>query len=274
MAEIIEVEVWKDVVGYEGLYEVSNLGRVKSIARNGTAGGLMSLNINRSGYIYVGLRKSNVQKYQLVHRLVGLAFIPLVDGKEMINHKDGNKTNNNLGNLEWVNNSENRKHAYANNLQKVNLDKAHEAAWENQKRKVKQFSLDGKIVAEFNSIQEAAITNGIGNTCISQCLSGRYKQSGGFMWKYSEDVNGDNINPLVETNTENSESGIKYIARDRNRNKWIVKVGKKYLGKFERIEDAIEAKEKYMQGIVVDYKVSENDISAGVRSGGFGSTGI
>ena len=250
MTEIIEGEIWKDVKGYEGFYKVSNLGRVKSIARNGTAGGLMSLNINRSGYIYVGLRKSNVQKYQLVHRLVGLAFIPLVDGKEMINHIDGNKSNNNLKNLEWVNNSENRKHAFANNLQKVNLDKAHEVAWENQKRKVKQFSLDGKFVSEFLSIQEAAIKNGIGRTGISQCLSGRYKQSGGFMWKYSEDVIGKSIDRLVETNTENSESGIKYIARDRNRNKWIVKVGKKYLGKFEKLEDAIEVKEKYMEEVI------------------------
>lgn len=266
-------EVWKDVKGYEGLYEVSNLGRIKSSQRSGTPGGIRKLNKNKYGYVYVMLNKSNKKKNHTVHRLVGLAFIPLVDGKELINHIDGNKSNNNLKNLEWVNHSENRKHAYANNLQKVNLDKAHEAAWENQKRKVKQFSLDGKIVAEFNSIQEAAITNGIGNTCISQCLSGRYKQSGGFMWKYSEDVNGDNINPLVETNTENSESGIKYIARDRNRNKWIVKVGKKYLGKFERIEDAIEAKEKYMQGVVVDYKISDNDCVTSGRYGGFGSTG-
>lgn len=243
-------EIWRNVKGYEGLYEVSNLGRIKSIQRSGTPGGVRKLNVNKYGYVYVMLSKSNKHKNHTVHRLVGLAFIPSVDGKELINHIDGNKSNNNLKNLEWVNNSENRKHAFANNLQKVNLDKAHEVAWENQKRKVKQFSLDGKFVSEFLSIQEAAIKNGIGRTGISQCLSGRYKQSGGFMWKYSEDVIGKSIDRLVETNTENSESGIKYIARDRNRNKWIVKVGKKYLGKFEKLEDAIEVKEKYMEEVI------------------------
>lgn len=105
------VEIWKDVVGYEGYYEVSSLGRV----RNTRSGEIKSQNVQTSGkYLQVSLWKLNREKRCLVHRLVAKAFIPNLSNKPQINHLDKNDQNNVVTNLEWVTCSENHKHAFAN----------------------------------------------------------------------------------------------------------------------------------------------------------------
>lgn len=117
-------EIWKDIAGYENLYQVSNLGRVKSLPRivtytrvsNGKKqkivshhkGRIMALPINGEGYIHVPITRGNNMR---VHRLVAEAFIPNPEGKPFINHIDGDKTNNRASNLEWCTNSENQRHA-------------------------------------------------------------------------------------------------------------------------------------------------------------------
>lgn len=94
--------VWKPVVGYEGLYEVSNTGLVKSLnCYNYKEPRLMKLGKRRDGYLSVGLSKNNRTKTKTVHRLVAEAFIPNPNNLEMVNHKDENRTNNNVENLEW-----------------------------------------------------------------------------------------------------------------------------------------------------------------------------
>lgn len=104
-------ELWKDVEGYEGLYMISNLGRVKSLHGSGRI-------LKQSGtiYLHVSFNKNGVQKGFLVHRLVGLAFIPNPDGKPEINHKDGDKHNNSVDNLEWVTPQENQLHSIRTGL--------------------------------------------------------------------------------------------------------------------------------------------------------------
>lgn len=107
-------EIWKDIVGYEGFYQVSNLGRVKSLDRyievtnkRGTSyrrpikGKLLSLNSADDDYISVALNKDNTSVFYSVHRLVAQAFIPNPDNLPMINHKDESRTNNCVDNLEW-----------------------------------------------------------------------------------------------------------------------------------------------------------------------------
>ena len=122
-------EIWKDVVGYEDVYMVSNLGRVKSLDRtvwriNGeteyqsTLKGVMIKPVdNGAGYFHCGLSGKN--KY--IHRLVAESFLPNDDDLEYVNHKDGNKANNNINNLEWTTHKDNIHHAYHNGLMKYSM---------------------------------------------------------------------------------------------------------------------------------------------------------
>lgn len=118
-------EVWKDVVGYEGLYQVSNLGRVKSLARFKLNHGKlkpiperilkpweMSKQTNGQAYMMVSLYQNAKRKSALVHRLVAEAFIPNPENKPTVNHKNGDKYNNQVDNLEWMTQRENLLHAY------------------------------------------------------------------------------------------------------------------------------------------------------------------
>jgi hypothetical protein len=106
-------EVWRDIQGYEGLYQVSSHGRVKSLKRGGR---LVVLTISKFGYQCISLYKKYHRLPVKVHRLVAEAFIPNTENKSQVNHKDGNKTNNHYSNLEWVTPSENISHAYKNGL--------------------------------------------------------------------------------------------------------------------------------------------------------------
>lgn len=107
------MEVWKDIPGYEGLYQVSNLGGVKSIKRPDAAGSrllrekILKPTIGTRGYLNVGLRKDNMQKKIEVHRLVAMAFIPNPQNLPQVNHKDEDKVNNCVDNLEWCSRSYN-----------------------------------------------------------------------------------------------------------------------------------------------------------------------
>ena len=107
-------EEWRDVVGYEGLYMVSNLGNVKSLPKRARHRNerTMKLSIGGGGYLYAHLRKNGKDAQKLVHRLVAEAFIENTEDKPQVNHIDGNRCNNNINNLEWVTCSENQLHAY------------------------------------------------------------------------------------------------------------------------------------------------------------------
>ena len=116
------MEIWKDVVGYEGFYEVSSCGRVRSVNRyvntgilhNDTKlhkGKMLKLNLKKTGYLTADLSKGNRVRTVAVHRMVAVAFIPRIEGKNVVNHKNLNKTDNRVENLEWVTSKENSQHA-------------------------------------------------------------------------------------------------------------------------------------------------------------------
>ena len=126
------IEVWKDVVGYEGAYQVSDLGNVRSLDKvvrsrykpRLSKGVNMKLQNNGCGYRHVSISS----KTRLVHRIVAEAFIPRIVGKNCINHIDGNKQNNNISNLEWVTHKENSIHASKFGLFNVKKGELHHSA--------------------------------------------------------------------------------------------------------------------------------------------------
>ena len=186
-----EEEVWKDIPSYEGYYMVSNKGRVKSLPRNGTIRTeriMKQKNLN--GYMTVHLRKSGYSKHRKVHRMVAKAFIEKVPGKEIINHKDGVKDNNNVENLEWCTHSENTHHAYDTGLMEVDLEQLKEA----QRRSVKstskpvlQISSEGALVNEFSSIRQASLHMGV-QSCnmIGDVCRGKRKTYKGYKWEFAK----------------------------------------------------------------------------------------
>lgn len=190
----METEIWKEIKGYEGLFAVSNLGRVKSLARrvsNHTGfinkpERIMKHQFNRKGYPIVRLQ--DVDKYKKtfsIHRLVAKSFIPNPENKPQVNHIDGNKQNNRVENLEWCTNGENQIHAYANGLNH-RVENAGRA-----KRKVNQIDITtGKIIRTFNSISAASMAMCNKTTSnIGGCCRHKYgmKTSFGYKWEFANE---------------------------------------------------------------------------------------
>lgn len=113
-------EIWQNIEGYDGIYQVSTYGRVKSFCVGKAK--VLKPGIRRNGYLFMRLFKDGKINYHSVHRLVAIAFLPAVVGKEQVNHRDGVKFNNCVENLEWVNNSENQRHAYAIGIKSTGED--------------------------------------------------------------------------------------------------------------------------------------------------------
>lgn len=172
------IEIWKDIVGYEGLYQVSNMGGVKSLPKIDRLGrfhrGVLKSQVdNGNGYLLVNLKHDGVQRMRSVHRLVAEAFIPNDHELPEVNHKDGNKKNNVIDNLEWCTRSENVKHAVDNTL--------HDYFGQ---RKV--ICVELNLV--FDSIKDAENWVGVKGSRISNvCQSKRgCKTCGGYHWRYVE----------------------------------------------------------------------------------------
>ena len=167
-------EYWRPVLGYEGLYEVSNWGRVKSLPRNGTVkyARILKPDTDKDGYLYVVLSKNNKQKLFKIHRLVAEAFIPNPNNLPMINHKDENKQNNNAENLEWCDNKYN-----------INYGSCIERRSKKRSKPILQFTLDGVFVKEWDSIAECG-RNGFQTSAIIMCCKGKRKKHHKFIWKY------------------------------------------------------------------------------------------
>lgn len=163
-------EIWQNVRGYEGLYLISNFGRLLSAPRNGTKSEWHFMSPHFvGGYIQYVLSKNNHKKEFKAHRLVAEAFLPNSENKREVNHIDGDKYNNKLDNLEWSTSSENQLHAF------YELGKGIKA--------VKQLSKDGKLIKVWRSIKEASISLGIDGPDISNASRGKRLSAGGYKWQ-------------------------------------------------------------------------------------------
>lgn len=179
-------EIWKDIPGYEGIYKISNLGKIKAL-RIWTGRMyikrevLLKPTIARNGYYRITLSNNKKVKYVNMHRLIAETFIPNPNNYSYINHIDGNKQNNNINNLEWCTQSHNIKEAV-----RIGLRKTKTRGESPNSRKVNQYDLSGNLIKEWNSMVEINEELGFDYTCISRCCSGIYKKSYGFIWKYRE----------------------------------------------------------------------------------------
>ena len=163
------MEKWKSIAGYEGLYEVSNLGRVRSLKFGKTK--ILTPKNNGIGYFQVGLRKDGISKYLLVHRLVANAFIPNPQNLKTVNHIDEDKSNNNVSNLEWMSQTDNIN--YGTRTARCS-------------KQVQKFDKQtGALLATFQAAREAERRTGIAQSSICACCKDRLKSAGGYVWRYS-----------------------------------------------------------------------------------------
>ena len=162
-------EIWKDIKDYEGLYQVSNLGRVKSLKKNKILKGLIG------EYIHVVLYKENTRKNKKVHRLVAENFINNINNYDCINHKDENKFNNNVNNLEWCSKKYNCNYGIRN--EKMSKTKS--------QYKIVQKDKNEQIVKIWNNVWDLRNNTSYNINVIRQCCKGKCKSVYGYKWEYT-----------------------------------------------------------------------------------------
>jgi uncharacterized protein YktA (UPF0223 family) len=194
------MEKWRDVVGFEGAYQVSNFGRVRSVDRYITSKHSSGTEYSRfyrgkiltpekprwdDLYILYYLKKDGKRYFGKAHRLVAFAFIPRIEGKNFVNHKDCNPKNNNVENLEWVTHRENIKHAYDNG--RIDISKAVASSIRNSYKrfkKVYQYTMDKEFIHEFESVNAAAKYIGVDRSSLAKTCRGVYSNSKNYIWSY------------------------------------------------------------------------------------------
>ena len=198
----MEKEIWRPVVGYIGLYEVSSLGNLRSVDRTQVnskgvtrllKGRMISLNSLSDGYPVAVLSNGATKNTFRIHRLVAEAFIPNPNNKPHIDHIDTNRRNARVENLRWVNWSENADNPNSKQNYSRAASKEHGSGWKtietrningsrNAEVPVCQYSLSGLFVQRFRSISEAMGVTGVPRRSIIGALRGEFKQAGGFLW--------------------------------------------------------------------------------------------
>lgn len=190
-------EIWKDIAGYEGLYQVSNFGQVKSLARiktNKLIGEhfvkekIMKSRLSPSGYLSIGLTKNGKQIGYRVHRLVAQTFISNPENKAEVNHKNGIKIDNRIENLEWNTSSENTIHAL-----KTGLMIPKRGVENNRSICVNQYDLEGNFIKTWSAIKDIKRQLKYDTKAIISCCKHRkhYNTAYGYKWEYAEHLEKD-----------------------------------------------------------------------------------
>lgn len=196
----MEEEIWLPIDGFEGIYEISNMGKVKSVERTITYINRWGTETNRTfkscilkpsqdkdGYLYVTLKKNGIETYKKIHRLIAEAFIPNPQNKPTVNHKNHNRQDNRVENIEWATYLE-----QYDNIWKNNVENAHCC----QSKQVYKYSLENTFLALYPSIRRAAKDCNLSHKGIMYCCEGGYYSTtrkkfyecnnfGGFKWSYT-----------------------------------------------------------------------------------------
>ena len=178
------VEIYKDIVGYEGLYKVSNFGNVMSFWSKKPK--LLKPQKENSGYLHIVLiNNTKSRKTFLLHRLVAQAFLPNPNNLPQVNHKDENKTNNRVSNLEFCTHKFNINYGTAQErrakkIAKILINRKDES------KPVLQYDKNGFFLKEYASIKDAERHTGINNANICDVCGGKRKTAGGYIWRYKQ----------------------------------------------------------------------------------------
>jgi hypothetical protein len=193
-----EFEIWKDIDEYVGIYKVSSLGRIiRTQKTKGTKGNNILTPIKNESGLYVHLYNKGNNKRFKIHRLVGKSFLLNPENKPEINHKDGNRWNNNVDNLEWATSSENNTHSHRELERKFTAYGEHH----NNSLTISQYNKKNELVDVYGSVNEAGRQLKICFSNIAKCARGERKYSGGYIWKY-------------ENKLPTKKSEIIYISKD------------------------------------------------------------
>jgi hypothetical protein len=182
-----EFEIWKDVIGFEGKYKVSNLGNILSLNyKRSKKSRILSPILSNSGYfgINIGTGREDVC-FKLIHRLVAIAFLPNPDNLPAVNHIDSNRQNNNLENLEWCTIAYNNQHSYDNtdraSAMKGVIGKNHPLSVS-----VLQYDILGNFIKEWDCLRDIERELGYNHSLVSACCRGKCEYAYGFIWRYKE----------------------------------------------------------------------------------------
>lgn len=189
------MEIWKDVEEFKGVLQVSNLGRMRTLDhyvrhtkpmhKKLIKGKIRKLIVGNNGYYYLMFTYEGKNHHIQVHREVAKAFIQNPESKPQVNHINHNKLDNRVENLEWCTPSENMIHAYKNHL--IPLNKiGHSGKSNPSARSVNVYSKDGKFIAHYDTMKDAAVSYGIPLSGVCNCCTGYSKTCHGMIFRYSD----------------------------------------------------------------------------------------
>ena len=177
--KILEKEIWKDIKGFEGIYQVSNLGRVKSFC--GLKEKILKPKLTRNGYYQVGLHKNSIRKFYCVHRLVYEAFNGTIPEGLQVNHTNEVKTDNRLSNLNLMTPKEN-----------MNWGTGIERRAKSKSKSILQYDLQDNLIKEYASIYQVERELGFNHSNIVNCCKEKQKTAYDYKWQYKKNKKGEN----------------------------------------------------------------------------------
>lgn len=181
-------EIWKDIDGCNGVYQISNMGNVKSLNyMNHGIEKILKPKKNNKGYLWVEIRKNGEIGNFLVHRLVAMAFIKNPNNYPVVNHKDENTLNNNIDNLEWCTKSYNVRYSLERHPERKRRDNIRESEkYRRHKKKLLMIDNEGKVVNTFESVCSYCKETNRNSWSIIECCNGNRKTAYGYKWKFAD----------------------------------------------------------------------------------------